>query len=726
MRTRGLPITEEQIQVASPSQAVDLVALCEGETRYRELVDHLHSGIVVYEAMAGGEDFIIRDFNPTAAWLEKTTPQAVIGRPVTEAFPGVRKFGLLDVLRRVSKTGRAEHHPIALYQDDRLSSWRENYVYRLPSGLVVAVYDDVTERKRAEDALRESEERYRALFDRSLDCVYLHDFEGRFLDANKAAAALLGYTRKEIRSLTFASLLDEAELSQAAAALQELLATGQQQGKTEYRLRHKDGRLVDVELQASVVFRGKKPYAVQGIARDITERKRAEEALRASKQRLDQLAEQSRAVAWEVDAEGLYTYVSHVVEQVFGYQPDELVGKRHFYDLHPEDGRAAFKAAAFEVFARKEPFVGLENVVSAKEGRVVWVSTNGLPLLDANGVLLGYRGSDTDITERKRAEAALLESEERYRSYVDNAPYGVFVADEQGHYLEVNRAAAELTGYSQEELTHLSIVDVVAPESRDWGQQHFARLLKSGGSSGSGLFLRKDGTTLHVRVDAVRLSATRYLDFIVDVSEQERAKAELKAGARQLKLTLAAAVAALGTTTELRDPYTAGHQRRVAELADAIAAELGWEEKRIETLNTAALLHDIGKIVVPAEILAKPGRLSEIEMALIRQHAGAGADTVADIDFEGDIAEMIRQHHERLDGSGYPAGLRDGEILPEARVLAVADVVEAMISHRPYRPALPVEEALTEIESGAGSRYDADACAACVRLFREQGFTLAA
>ena len=142
----------------------------------------------------------------------------------------------------------------------------------------------------------------------------------------------------------------------------------------------------------------------------------------------------------------------------------------------------------------------------------------------------------------------------------------------------------------------------------------------------------------------------------------------------------------------------------VAELACAIATELGWAEKRVDSLRAAALLHDIGKMVVPAEILSKPSKLSETEILLIRQHASAGADIVADIDYEGDIAEVIRQHHERLDGSGYPSGLRDGEILPESRIIAVADVVEAMLSHRPYRPALPPEAALAEIEQGSGTR----------------------
>ena len=209
----------------------------------------------------------------------------------------------------------------------------------------------------------------------------------------------------------------------------------------------------------------------------------------------------------------------------------------------------------------------------------------------------------------------------------------------------------------------------------------------------------------------------------LDVTEIRRAQQEIADSAAQLELTLEGSVAALGATTELRDPYTAGHQRRVAELACAIALELGWDEARLKSLRIAARLHDIGKIILPAEILAKPGRLSEIEMQLIRQHAAAGAEVVSSIGFEQNVAEMIHQHHERLDGSGYPAGLRDGEILPEARILAVADVVEAMISHRPYRPALPIEAALSELEAGAGTRYDAAACEKAILLIREQGFT---
>jgi putative nucleotidyltransferase with HDIG domain len=181
-------------------------------------------------------------------------------------------------------------------------------------------------------------------------------------------------------------------------------------------------------------------------------------------------------------------------------------------------------------------------------------------------------------------------------------------------------------------------------------------------------------------------------------------------------------VAALRATTELRDPYTAGHQRRVAELAGAIAAGLGWDEARIEMVTTAGLLHDVGKIIVPAEILSRPGRLSELEMEIIRQHAAASAALIAGIEFGGPVAAIVNQHHERLDGSGYPQGLRGENILPEARILAVADVVEAMSSHRPYRPALGMDVALAEVREHAGEKYDADIVTVCVRLVEDQGF----
>ncbi len=208
----------------------------------------------------------------------------------------------------------------------------------------------------------------------------------------------------------------------------------------------------------------------------------------------------------------------------------------------------------------------------------------------------------------------------------------------------------------------------------------------------------------------------------LDVTERVRADEALREREERLQRALAGTVAALGATVAMRDPYTYDHERRVAELACRMAERLGWSGEAIERLRIAALVHDVGKIAVPAEILSKPTRLSETEFELIKAHSAAAYEILAPIDFGGPVAEIVLQHHERLDGSGYPRGLRGDEILPGARLLAVADVVEAMVTHRPYRPALPLEQALAEIEGGAGSRYYAAACEAAVRLFREEGF----
>lgn len=198
--------------------------------------------------------------------------------------------------------------------------------------------------------------------------------------------------------------------------------------------------------------------------------------------------------------------------------------------------------------------------------------------------------------------------------------------------------------------------------------------------------------------------------------------AELRESQNNLKNSLLDSIAALAATVEMRDPSTAGHQRRAAQLAVAIAKELQLPEDQVEGVHLAGVVLDVGKIRVPAEILSKPRRLVEMEFALIKEHAQDGYEILKSIDFPWPIAQIVRQHHERLDGSGYPQGLKGEQILLEARILAVADVVEAMSSRRPYRAALGVEAALKEIELGRGSVYDATVVDACLRLFAEKRF----
>jgi len=180
----------------------------------------------------------------------------------------------------------------------------------------------------------------------------------------------------------------------------------------------------------------------------------------------------------------------------------------------------------------------------------------------------------------------------------------------------------------------------------------------------------------------------------------------------------------MANTLEQRDPYTAGHQRRVADLAVAIATEMRMNDESLQSIRMGAIIHDIGKIHIPAEILNRPGKLSKAEFAIIKQHAEVGYNIIKDIDFPWPIAKMIQQHHERLNGSGYPKGLEGDAICLEARILMVSDVVEAMASHRPYRPGLGIEMALNEIRKNCGIIYDADVVNSCLKLFEDKGYLL--
>ena len=204
-------------------------------------------------------------------------------------------------------------------------------------------------------------------------------------------------------------------------------------------------------------------------------------------------------------------------------------------------------------------------------------------------------------------------------------------------------------------------------------------------------------------------------------TERKRAEGELEQGFEKPRTTLEGMVNALASTAERRDPYTAGHQQRVTQLACAIAQEMGLPQEQIEGLHVAGALHDIGKIYVPAEILNKPGRLTEMEMSLIKTHPQAGYDILKRIEFPWPVPQIMLQHQERIDGSGYPQGLSGEEILLEARILAVADVVEAMSSHRPYRSALGIDKALEEILQNRGVLYDSEVVDSCLKVFTEKG-----
>ncbi len=239
--------------------------------------------------------------------------------------------------------------------------------------------------------------------------------------------------------------------------------------------------------------------------------------------------------------------------------------------------------------------------------------------------------------------------------------------------------------------------------------------------------IRPDGNTAAVAMRVVHTEwegAAAQVVSLHDITGRLLIEEERIQHACRLQSNLVDTIQAVAMAVEKRDPYTAGHQRRVADLSAAIATEMGLDEDHILGIRLGGMIHDVGKIYVPAEVLNRPGKLSDSEFNLIKNHPDIGYEIIADVQFDWPIADIVRQHHERLDGSGYPQGLKGDEIALEARIIAVADVVEAMASHRPYRPAKPLDSALEEIEINKRRLYDAEVVDACLRLFREKSFEM--
>ncbi|MCX6632611.1 MAG: PAS domain S-box protein [Candidatus Solibacter sp.] len=337
-------------------------------------------------------------------------------------------------------------------------------VLRLLSYLVMQLRISREELLRSQGQIA-AEAKYREVYESMMDGFVAVDMDGRLVLFNEVYRKLLGFEADELRALTYRDLTPEPWHGFEAGIVERQVLQRGYSEIYEKEYRRKDGTVFPVELRTTLMRDSAgKAVGMWAIVRDVTERKRAEENLRKSEARFEQLAEQSRSIAWEVDAQGLYTYVSHVSEAVWGYRPDELVGRMHFYDLHPEPGREAFQEAAFAVFERKGRFHNLEKQIRRSDGEIVWASTNGTPLLNADGTLRGYRGSDTDITAHKQAEEEKANLEAQLAQSQKMESIGRLAG---GVAHDFNNLLTVINGYSQLELAKLSAEDPLRTSIRE-------------------------------------------------------------------------------------------------------------------------------------------------------------------------------------------------------------------------------------------------------------------
>lgn len=667
-----------------------------------------------------------------------------------------------------------------LYEDGTIGDIAVRfYIIKDEHGITLKTYgvnQDISERKKVERSLRESERKYRLITETIADVVWTCDLDFTVTYISSSAEKMYGEPAKVHKNRA----ADERFPPESLRQLRELLS--EELGKeTDDSIDKNRSRLMEVQscradgmkfwVSMNVSFLRDefgKVIGLHGVSRDISERKRNEEEILRNEARLEGLLRiaQHRAAS-------IQELLDYALEEAI-HLTDSKLGYIYFYDDENKEFtlNTWSKEVMDECSIRNAPTIyrlemtGIwgEAVRQAKpiilndfqsphplkkgypEGHARIYKYLTVPIFSGEKIVAvagvankaeDYNISDVRqltllmdsiwrILEAKRLTEALLKTEGKYRSIFDNAQEGIFQANKAGRFLTANKAMATMVGYSSPEELIANVKDIVSemyvvPEDRfrllkEIDEQNFVKGYVC-------QYYRRDRSIIWVSIDqhAVRDNKgniLHYEGFCEDITERQLST-------ERLRKALGATVSAISAAVEARDPYTAGHQSRAASLAQAIGAEIGLSADRIEGIRLAASIHDLGKLSVPAEILTKPKKLLKIESDLIKIHSQAGYDILKDIEFPWPIARIVLEHHERMDGSGYPHNLVGDQILLESRIVAVADVVESMATYRPYRPALGIEVALDEIDKNKGLLYDRDVVEGCLRLFRERRYSLA-
>jgi PAS domain S-box-containing protein/putative nucleotidyltransferase with HDIG domain len=704
------------------------------EERYQGFIESADEAIVVVQ------EGMIKFVNPKTSDLIGYSRDELLSMPLTHFIhPDDRPLIADYHRRRIAGEDIPQRYPVRFIDKENAIKWGE------VKGVAISweerpatlnFIDDVTERKRAEEALRKSEERLREA--QALGRIGSWEFDlatGKIIWSDEVYAL---YERE--KSLGPPSEEEEARYypSDQTKMLRDYTRRAAEKGE-EFRYdleaRLPIGKTVHFHASMRPVKdeRGR-IVKLFGTVQDITERKRAEETIRTNEAQLSNALRMAHAGHWEYDVAGdiftfndnFYRIFRTTAEEVGGYKMSSAEYARRF--CHPDDMHMVQEEVQASI-KTDDPYYArdLEHRILYADGEVGSIAVRFFIVKDSQGRTVKTYGVNQDITERKRAEDNLRESETRYRGLVQNSLMGIGLS--QGNRVVfANPALLNIFGYSNlEEFVRIPLLDHVAPAAREAIIERMQKA-EAGEYTRADFeynILRKNGTerTLHAWSTHIILGEEKFTQTVFqDITEQKKTEERLRQSAALLRRTLKEAINSLSSAIEMRDPYTAGHQEKVTRLSVAIASEMDLSEESIEALQIAGIVHDIGKLGIPAEILSKPDKLAEIEFALIKTHAEIGYRILNKIEFPWPIAQIVYQHHERINGSGYPRGLSGSDLLIEAKILSVADTVEAMSSHRPYRAALGIEAALREISDKRGVLYSPEVVEACLKLFAENKF----
>ena len=594
---------------------------------------------------------------------------------------------------------------------------------------LVSTFRDMTERKRAEEMIDAAEEKYSTLVNNIQDAIFIIK-DGKVRYANKVFSKIVDYREEELIGKGIEELVAPEDLAMVSDRYIRRMKGEPVTAEYEFRLMKKD-RMTRVDVRMSVgtiVYEG--GLAALGTGRDITKQKRAEEKLRRKEASLRYAQSQAHLGSWEINLSAQTHSWSEEMFRIFGFDSTSGVPTFEKFEsiIHPDD----YERVRFcfnQSLSSQKPFHDEYRIIKP-DGSLCWVEVRAKPIFDYRGKMVEFSGTAQDITERKQMEYELMTSESNFRHSLDDSPLGVRVVTLEGDTIYANKAILDIYGYENiDEMRSAPLSKRYTPESYAEYQERKEKRLKGekGPSEYEVSIVTKNGNVRHLHVlrkDIVWNGKKQYQVIYQDITDRRKAEEKLSQTLENLRQSFKATIQVLGMASEARDPYTAGHQRRVSNLARAIAAEKRLSQDIVEGIRMVGSIHDIGKLSVPGEILSKPTKLTDLEFSLIKEHSQSGYEMLKHVESPWPLAQIVQQHHERMNGTGYPQNLKGNEILIEARIIAVADVVEAMASHRPYRPALGIEAALDEIERNKGVLYDENVVDACLRLFREKEYKL--
>ena len=570
-----------------------------------------------------------------------------------------------------------------------------------------------------EKKLLKNEVKFWQLIESIMEGFWQIDKNGIITYINPRLTEILGYTAEEMLGKDFFSFIDDTYGKKA-----QLYLKRRKKGiieKHDFEFLKKDDSKVSTRLEALPIYDEIGSYnGSAAFISDITEQKIIEDELKEYKKRFRDLDNLLPEAIFETDQKLNIKFANKNFFRISGYSEDDIKKGLSILQLLSSESLASAQENIAKIIKGVKTGPNRYKIIK-KNGRTIYGLTNSIAIYDSEGNFSGLRITGLDITKKKNQEDALKASEERYKSLFKSSLDGVYQTTLEGRYIDINPALIKMLGYgSRKELLKVNVAKQIYLSSK-------ARpSIDERGKTFIAQFRKKDCTIIWVEVSSRVFYKNGKPDhhegIVRDITRRIETEENLKQSYEKLQKTLNGAIKTLAYIVETKDPYTSGHQVRVAKLSVAIANELGLSKEKVSAISVASLIHDIGKISVPASILSKPSTLTELEFAMVKLHSQIGYDILKEIDFGYPIADIVLQHHERLNGSGYPKGLKGNDIMIEARIIAVADTVESMASHRPYRPALGIDKALKELEEGSGVLYDKDVVDTCIRVFRENKF----